>query len=79
MTISWTEASEAAVRRHVGKTGDHVSTRQGLIDAELDQIVADTGSTGATPQMTLCRELQEMRDRGSIEFVDDRGTYRLIA
>jgi hypothetical protein len=28
--------------------------------------------------MTLSRELQQLRDRGVIEFVDDRGGYRLI-
>lgn len=53
-------------------------TRQSLIESELDNIIRETGSTGATPDMTLSRELQEMRDRGSLEFVDDRGTYRLI-
>lgn len=75
---SWTEAVEAAVRRHAARSGDGVFTRQELIDCELATIIAETGSTGATPHMTLSRELQEMRDRGAIEFVDDRGTYRLI-
>jgi hypothetical protein len=27
--------------------------------------------------MTLSRELQHLRDAGVLEFVDDRGTYRL--
>lgn len=75
---SWTEAVEAAVRRHAANTSDQVFTRQSLIESELDNIVRETGSTGATPDMTLSRELQEMRDRGSLEFVDDRGTYRLV-
>lgn len=78
MADNWSDAVEAAVRRHVGRTGNAVFTRQELIDAELPQIVTDTGSEGATPHMTLSRELQEMRDRGSLEFVDDRGTYRLL-
>lgn len=74
----WSEVVEEAVRRHVGRTGDPVFTRQELIDAELDTIIAETGSEGATPHMTLSRELQQLRDAGVLEFVDDRGTYRLI-
>jgi putative restriction endonuclease len=52
-------------------------TRRALIEAELSRIVVETGSSGATPDMTLSRELQELRDGGMIEFVE-RGTYRLI-
>jgi putative restriction endonuclease len=74
----WSEVVEEAVRRHVDSTGDATFARQELIDAQLDWIVSETGSTGATPHMTLSRELQQLRDRGSLEFVDDRGTYRLV-
>jgi hypothetical protein len=28
--------------------------------------------------MTLSRELQQLRDAGVLEFVDDCGTYKLI-
>jgi putative restriction endonuclease len=69
---------EEAVRRHVDSTGDLVFTRQDLMDAELNRIISETGSEGATPQMTLSRELQQLRDAGVLEFVDDRGTCRLI-
>jgi len=74
----WSEVVEEAVRRHVDSTGDAVFTRQELIDAELDRIVSETSSEGATPHMTLSRELQQLRDAGLLEFVDDHGTYRLI-
>lgn len=74
----WSETVADAVRRHVSNTGNAEFTRQGLIDAELDQIISETGSQGKTPEMTLSRELQQLRDEGIIEFVDDRGTYRLI-
>lgn len=73
---SWSEAVEGAVRRHVAKTGSQIFTRQALIDAELDAIVADTGSAGATPHQTLSRELQQLRDSGVMEFIEF-GTYRL--
>lgn len=74
---TWTEAVDAAVRRHVAKTGSRIFTRQAFIDAELDAIVADTGSAGATPHQTLSRELQQLRDAGIIEFID-QGSYRLL-
>jgi putative restriction endonuclease len=77
MARSWGEAVEAAVRRFVGRTGSPVFTRQALIDAELDAIVADTGSAGATPHQTLSRELQQLRDAGFIAFID-AGTYRWV-
>ena len=77
MALSWSEAVEAAVRRFVDRTGTSVFTRQALIDSELDAIVADTGSAGATPHQTLSRELQQLRDAGIIEFVD-AGTYRWL-
>jgi putative restriction endonuclease len=75
MARSWSEAVEAAVGRFVNRTGNPVFTRQALIDSELDAIVADTGSAGATPHQTLSRELQQLRDAGFLEFVD-AGTYR---
>lgn len=47
------------------------------MDAELDAIVAATGSAGATPHQTLSRELQQLRDTRVIEFLD-HGTYRWV-
>jgi len=74
----WSEVVEEAVRRHVDSTGHATFTRQQLVDAELNRMVSETGSEGETPHQTLSRELQQLRDSGVLEFVDDRGTYRLI-
>jgi putative restriction endonuclease len=74
----WSEVVEEAVRRHVDSTGDSTFTRQELMDSEMNRIVSETGSEGATPHQTLSRELQQLRDVGVLEFVDDRGAYRLI-
>lgn len=41
----------------------------------MEVIIAETGSTGATPWQTLSRELQQLRDRGLLEFVG-AGVYR---
>lgn len=74
---NWSEAVTDAVRRHVARTGSALFTRQALIDAELDAIVADTGSAGATPHQTLSRELQQLRDAGALQFID-QGSYRWV-
>ena len=73
--MGWSEAVVAAVRRHVQRTGSTIFTRQGLIDGEMEAIVTATGASGATPWQTLSRELQELRDRGLLEFVGP-GVYR---
>lgn len=73
----WSNSVANAVRRHVAKSGSHIFTRQALMEAELDAIVADTGSAGATPNQTLSRELQQLRDNGVLEFIE-QGTYRLL-
>jgi len=72
---SWTDAVTNAVRRHVAATGSPLFTRQALLDAELDAIIAETGSAGVTPWQTISRELQQLRDGGMLDFVD-AGTYR---
>jgi putative restriction endonuclease len=74
---TWSEAVEAAVRRLGAAKPDGIFTRNELIEYELDKIVSDVGAQGATPSQTLSRELQQLRDAGTIEFMDDHGTYRL--
>ena len=78
MTMSWTDAVTDAVRRVAARRSDGVFTRQDLLAEERDRMVADTRSQGETPEQTISRELQQLRQAGIIEFVDDAGTYRLI-
>ena len=59
------------------RTGNSVFTRTQLLE-ELPQMVAETGSTGKTPQATMDRLMQELRDLGEVLFVDDHGTYRRL-
>lgn len=75
---NWSEAVEFAIRRLVARTGSADFTRQDMLAEELDRIVRETGSRGATPEMTLSRELQQLRDRGRIEF-SAPGRYRLLS
>lgn len=65
----WSKAVELAVARLAARKGDAQFSLQELIGAELPRIVRETGSKGATPEATLRRELQQLRDRGSIEFL----------
>lgn len=73
----WSKAVELAVAR-MGAQAGGAFTLQELIGSELSRIVRETGSQGATPDATLRRELQQLRDRGGIEFLGG-GNYRLTA
>jgi putative restriction endonuclease len=77
MTVSWTEAVTQAIRRYVLRSGSQIFSRHAFIESELDAIVADTGSAGATPKQTLSRELQQLRNEGIIEFLGS-GRYRWL-
>lgn len=74
----WSKAVELAVARLAARTGESQFSLQELIIAELPRIVRETGSQGATPDATLRQELQQLRDRGGIEFLGG-GNYRLTA
>lgn len=74
---NWSEAVEIAVRRLAARHGTNEFTRQQMIEEELNRIISETGSRGATPEMTLSRELQQLRDRGEIAFTTP-GNYRLL-
>ena len=76
--LSWTEAVTDAVRRVASSKPDGVFSRSELVAEEGDRMRADTCTEGETPMQTVSRELQQLRDAGVIEFVDNRGTYRLI-
>ena len=74
MVLNWREATWAALQR-LART-NAVMTRTALIANELPTIKADVGSIGATPDQTLSRVLQELRDEGVLIF-DGNGQYRL--
>ena len=75
--MTWQESVANAIQRLTSKTGNKVFTRQELIDSEVGQIVAETGSCGETPEQTLSRVLQELRNQGMLEF-ESAGVYRVI-
>jgi putative restriction endonuclease len=75
---TWRESVAAALMRQAGKQHTGIVTRQQLIEGELPRIVRETGSRGATPEQTLSRVLQDLRDDKQIEFKGP-GEYRLLS
>lgn len=75
-TMTWQESVKSAIERVVANTGSSTFNRQYLINTELERILREVDSAGATPDQTLSRVLQELRDQEIIEF-DSPGVYRL--
>lgn len=74
---TWKEAVQAAILRRVAAKGSPEFSRTDIIENELSMIVEDVGSKGDTPEQTLSRVLQELRQAEVIEFLDNQGSYRL--
>jgi hypothetical protein len=76
--MTWQEATIDAITSLTLASRRNTFTREELIDARLDQIVAAVSSSGLTPAQTLSRVLQELRDDGFLEFLGG-GEYRLVS
>jgi len=77
-SIKWRDSVLNAIHRITKRKGRAIFTRQEIIQEEIDNIKKDTKTYGATPDQTLSRILQDLRDEGLINFYDDRGTYILL-
>jgi hypothetical protein len=75
---SWKDALVSAILRRTTASGDDHFTMKQLREHELERITRETRCTGATPQNTMARELQLLRDAGRILFLDNRGHYRSL-
>lgn len=76
--MDWNTAVLNAIKRECERTNKKIFRRDMLIFHELDNIVKDTQSKGATPEYTLSRVLQILRDKNIIKFIDNKGTYQLL-
>lgn len=74
---TWKEAVHAAIERIVATRQSTEFSRHDIIEFELAKIMDEVGSKGETPEQTLSRVLQELRQAEIIEFLDNRGSYRL--
>lgn len=73
----WRDAVLAALERIASRSDEKVIARQAIIDEEMDRIVSETQSQGATPSQTLSRVLQDLRNEGIIIF-QSKGKYKLV-
>ena len=77
MARRWRDAVlDALVRETAGATSGRV-LRRDLMANQLVRLVAETSSVGSTPEQTLSRELQGLRDEGLVEF-GSAGECRLV-
>lgn len=73
----WREVVRRELCRYQQQTGMDVIERQDLLDQSLPVLEAEFPEA-KTPDQTLSRVLQELRDRGELEFLDLDGTYRIL-
>lgn len=73
----WRDIVRDEVRKRVGQRDDDMFTRQGLLEQALPRLEQEFPNA-ETPGQTMSKALQELRDRGEIEFVQP-GVYRLLA
>jgi hypothetical protein len=73
---TWKEAVVEALERLTGTLRSKLFTRQQIIQQELDNILQVVQSLGATPNQTLSRVLQELRDEKRVLFLG-HGKYLL--
>ena len=78
MPLSWRDAVVQALIRQATVHQSSSIHRRELIVEQLERIVTDTQSDGSTPEQTLSRVLQELRDSGEINFLD-HGRYDVTA
>ena len=76
--MDWREATLRALERYSARRHTKLVRRDILVREELSRIASDAGSRGKTPNQTLSRVLQQLRDEGSLEYMDYRGTYFLL-
>lgn len=76
---TWRDSVLDALHRvSVNSSTKGMVDRATLITKELDAVILETASQGATPEQTLSRVLQQLRNEGEIEFAGN-GVYRLVA
>lgn len=73
----WIEAVMDALRRIYEEKNNRRITYQQILIKELDKIIRETQTKGKTPDRTLSKILQIIRDRGYLIFEDNQGTYIL--
>jgi len=76
--MKWNQAVMKAIISVCKRNNSLNFDNEDLRKYELNNIINDTGTKGKTPEKTLNRVLQSMRNVGLIEFLDNHGNYRLL-
>ena len=76
--MDWRDSVLGAIERYTTRHGSTTFQREAFLTEELSQIVRETGPVGHTPDQTVSRVMQELRDEGLLEFIDNHGTYRFV-
>ena len=72
----WKDGVKDAIVRLTKSSGNNTFTRKQLIESELGKIISEVGSSGKTPEQTLSRILQSLRNEKFISF-ESAGVYKL--
>ena len=75
--MRWNDVVLSSLKSYRDRRGTPVIERKAFLDEEKANIESATGTSGATPEQTVSRVLQELRDAGTLEFLG-RGRYRLL-
>jgi hypothetical protein len=75
--VRWNDAVLSSLKSYRDRHGTPVIERKAFLDEEKANIESATGTSGATPEQTVSRVLQELRDAGTLESLG-RGRYRLL-
>lgn len=75
--MTWEESAYGSIIELCKAKATNRFSRQQLIDNYLDRICEETGTIGRTPDQTLSRVLQQLRDRGLVAFLEP-GQYELL-
>ena len=75
--MRWREAVLKALHRYGRRHGTRAVERPAFLSEELPAMIVATGSFGKTPDQTVSRVLQELRDEHLVAFLSD-GKYLLL-
>jgi 5-methylcytosine-specific restriction protein B len=72
----WQELLLKCIKDHCNQSGTRLFTFQDLL--QYLPIFTEAFPNNNTPESTLARQLQILRDKGIIKFLDNKGNYELI-
>jgi hypothetical protein len=78
MKMKWQDSVQQAIIRQCKVNRSDVFTNEQLRNYQLDRIKLETECKGKTPHQTLNKVLQDLRNSGMVQFVDDKGRYRFL-